>query len=90
MHRADNQGKNHIDVCFFAAYLRPMTRDEIRTARIRLGMTKLELAERAKVHRNTLQDMDSEGWNPRAKTMEALARVIREAQTPIASGSPPA
>ncbi len=67
-----------------------MTRDEIRAARIQLGMTKLELAERAKVHRNTLQDIDSDRWNPRAKTMEALARVIREAQTPIASGSPPA
>lgn len=52
-------------------------------AHLRLpGVTKKGLAERAGLHPNTLQGVESDGWNPTAATLIAL-----EAQLPSATPS---
>lgn len=36
------------------------------------GFTKASLAEKAGIHRNTLQGCESEDWNPKWATLQAI------------------
>lgn len=42
------------------------------------GVTKKALAEQAGLHPNTLQGIESSGWNPSAATLIALERQLPE------------
>lgn len=39
-------------------------------------MTKAMLAERAGVHRNTLNGVENGAWNPRVKTLEKIMGAV--------------
>lgn len=51
-------------------------RTRIRALLDRPGMNKVLLADRAGVHRNTLNDIENEDWNPTAKTLEAILKAV--------------
>lgn len=53
-------------------------RARIKAQLDRPGMTKVLLADRAGVHRNTLNGYEDEGWNPNAQTLEAIMRVVEK------------
>lgn len=40
------------------------------------GITKVLIAAQAKVHRNTLNGLEHEGWHPAPRTLEAIAAVV--------------
>lgn len=52
------------------------TVQKIRTALGDGGIQKQVLAAEAGVHRNSLSDVESDQWNPRLKTLEALSNAV--------------
>lgn len=56
----------------------PLHPNEIRKAISQSAITKAELARRASVHPNSLATVESEDWNPRWKTLEALCAAVTE------------
>lgn len=42
----------------------------------RPGVTKVLLADRANVHRNTLNGLETPEWNPQVKTLEAIMGAV--------------
>lgn len=55
--------------------MRSMVEDTLERVRAALkmpGVTRRALAEKAGIHRNTLNGCDKETWNPQASTLIAL------------------
>ena len=46
--------------------------ERIRAALRKKGVTAVDLAHRAGLHRNTLSGVDGEEWNPTAATLKAI------------------
>jgi DNA-binding XRE family transcriptional regulator len=55
-----------------------LDKDRTRIAALlgRPHMTKAILASNASVHRNTLNGVEEEGWNPRAKTLDRIMAAV--------------
>lgn len=52
---------------------------EIVLAALRTGsVTKKEIADKAGVHKNSLQGIENPDWNPTWKTLTALCRAVEE------------
>ena len=52
------------------------SRARIRALLGRPHMTKALLADRAGVHRNTLNGVESDDWNPQAKTLQSIMAAV--------------
>lgn len=46
------------------------------------GMNRIILADRAQVHRNTLNGVDSEEWNPKVQTFFKIMRAVEQLERP--------
>ncbi len=57
-------------------YIECMTRKEIRAAVRLSGWTKQGLAKAAGLHRNALNQLYADSWNPTAETMERISDVL--------------
>lgn len=51
-------------------------RSRINALLDRPGMNKVLLADRAGVHRNTLNGIEQANWNPTASTLEAIMSAV--------------
>ncbi len=56
--------------------MREKARTRIRSLLARPGMNKVLLADRAGVHRNTLNGIDQANWNPTTATLEAVMAAV--------------
>lgn len=52
--------------------------DEVRLAISDGGVSKAALAREAKLHENTLRNIESDDWNPRFRTLEVLCKAARK------------
>lgn len=50
--------------------------DTVRDAVTRSKISKAEIARRAQIHSNSLANVESQDWNPRWKTLEAIVAAI--------------
>lgn len=63
-----------------------MVGDAIKTLRVALGMTQVELAERVGIHAVSLSRIESNQSYPHRKTLDRLAGVLGVTRTELESG----
>lgn len=77
MHSVNESGACYAQhVVLFALPMLEKSRTRILALLDRPHMTKALIAERAGVHRNTLNGVENGHWNPRAKTLEAIMGAV--------------
>lgn len=59
--------------------------DQIRTRAATCGLSKLQLAQHAKLHANTLRLMGNDRWNPSLTTLRKLTGFLATCGAPGAS-----